>query len=54
MEQEQVEKIIRQYILNNLEIETKLCGGDYGSKKFVEIKLKLNENPFSSCYIDIN
>lgn len=46
------QKELDEYLKTNLSIDINRCGGDYGSKSFLEIQLKLKGEVISSTYID--
>lgn len=52
MEVKEFEQRIKQYLEENLSIDTRNVGGDYGSKKSIEIQLKLADEVISETWID--
>ena len=53
MNQDEFNKMIKEYIEENITIESKLCGGDYGSCKYIKISIVLEGKEIDCCYIDI-
>lgn len=52
MNSKDFEKRINEYLKDKLSIDTRIVGGDYGSKKSIEIQLKLGNEVISTTWID--
>ena len=52
MEKEEFEKKIKEYLKSKLSITAQEKGGVYGSRKYIEIQLKLDDEIISETWID--
>ncbi|MFE8701136.1 hypothetical protein ACFYKX_11075 [Cytobacillus sp. FJAT-54145] len=52
MEQKEIEHIVKEYLKKHLSIDVEKKGGQYGSKSYIEIQLKLGNEVISETWIN--
>lgn len=50
--QDGTKRIVKEYLKENLNIEATKEGGQYGSKTYTKIEIKIGDETISTTYID--
>ncbi|WCK57077.1 hypothetical protein PP175_28220 (plasmid) [Aneurinibacillus sp. Ricciae_BoGa-3] len=52
MDDKALERKVKEFLKSNLTIETQKVGGEYESKSYTKLELKLGEEVISTTYLD--